>query len=240
MFQSVPVAPQRGHAKSARTKLSSPYPSLIETPLAWSVHSTAQNRPLAARTRCGRALRGRTGRPRPGLVHRSCHSMLLVVTGSTILRALFFVSLIVPLAPVGCGGDDPPPPYDNYASGDVECRGTDCVCPSTGNCQLQCVGACNLQCAGSGDCDFSCDTGCQTACTGSGDCTVRVGDGGVVQCTGSGDCEVFCDGDCTVECPGSGRCIQHCAPGARCDMTRCGSSVDACPSDTQVCDGACG
>ncbi len=130
-----------------------------------------------------------------------------------------------------CGDDD-------ECVGACECRGAECVCPSTGDCLVQCVADCDLQCAGSGACDFECGDGCAASCTGSGECEVDVGAASTVSCTGSGDCDVACHGDCTVRCPGSGDCILRCEAGADCTMEACASDVTECPDGrTRICGG---
>jgi hypothetical protein len=123
-------------------------------------------------------------------------------------------------------------------TGDCQCSGNECVCPSTGDCAVDCTDACDLQCAGSGDCDFACSNGCQASCTGSGECLVVAGDDSLISCTGSGDCDITCVGDCVVECPGSGVCIARCDAGFNCEITRC-EDVVSCPDGVQVCNGAC-
>jgi hypothetical protein len=122
--------------------------------------------------------------------------------------------------------------------GDCACSGAECVCPSSGDCLIDCAGGCDLQCAGSGDCDFVCGAGCVADCTGSGACVLDVGAGSSVACTGSGGCDVACHGDCEVSCPGSGECIVRCDPGAECVLDRCESPV-TCPDGVVVCHGAC-
>lgn len=93
----------------------------------------------------------------------------------------------------GCGDDE-----HGGCAGDCECSGEQCVCPATGDCEVECVGHCDLQCAGSGDCYFGCGEDCLAECTGSGTCFVHVGERSSVRCTGSGDCEIACHGDCDV------------------------------------------
>ena len=131
------------------------------------------------------------------------------------------------LAP-GCGDDE-------GCEGACECVGADCVCPSTGDCAVNCIDACDLQCAGSGNCDFECGGGCLASCTGSGECEVDVGGSSTVECTGSGDCDVACHGDCTVRCPGSGDCIVRCDPDADCNMESCSGSVTDCGDGVSIC-----
>jgi hypothetical protein len=104
----------------------------------------------------------------------------------------------------GCKEDD------GECVGDCVCEGSDCVCPSTGDCQIHCGDDCNLTCAGSGNCDFICDVACDVACTNTGECLVDVQAGSTVACTSSGDCYVTCRGDCDVDCAGSGDCIVYC------------------------------
>ena len=130
-----------------------------------------------------------------------------------------------------CGGDSP--------EGYVDCSGSSCVCPSSGDCAVDCSSACDLQCAGSGFCDFICGDDCLVACTGSGACLVDVGDDSSVACPGSGGCDVACHGDCTVACPGSGECIVRCDVGAICNLTSCSGSTNTCPNGVTVCGGPC-
>lgn len=112
--------------------------------------------------------------------------------------------------------------------GHCECEGSDCICPASGDCDIECTADCDLQCAASGNCTFACGDACVTACTGSGNCTIDVGAGSLVRCTGSGNCDVVCHGECTVECPGQGDCALTC--------------VDDVEGAYQNCDGhqACG
>jgi hypothetical protein len=154
--------------------------------------------------------------------------------------ARWTASLVVVLsasavAITGCNGDD------RYAGsgGEFECSGAECVCPSSGDCRIHCLDACDLQCAGSGACDFICDDGCNVSCTGSGSCVVSVGDDSTVSCPGSGGCDVDCNGDCTIDCPGSGDCIARCEPGFACSIERCSGNVIDCPNGVKVCNGAC-
>jgi hypothetical protein len=135
------------------------------------------------------------------------------------------------LVALGCGDDQ-------SAQGDVVCNGTECQCPGTGDCEVDCQSDCDLMCTGSGNCDFTCGAGCEASCPGSGACLLDVGDESSVICTGSGGCEVTCRGDCTVECPGSGVCITRCDEGFNCEITRC-EDVVSCPGGVQVCNGAC-
>src|SRR5690606_9937169 len=66
------------------------------------------------------------------------------------------------------------------SSGDAVCQGSECQCPGSGDCQVDCRGDCDLACAGSGDCDFLCGDGCETTCSGSGECLLGVGDASTV------------------------------------------------------------
>lgn len=143
-------------------------------------------------------------------------------------------ALLVTLLVAGCSSDPAPP-----IAGAVECRGTACVCPSAGDCRVNCVGDCNLQCAGSGLCDFTCGPSCKTACTGSGPCVVAVGDDSEVNCTGSGGCDVACTADCAVNCPGSGLCVARCKPGTTCKIDKCSGAVKTCPNGVLACNGDC-
>lgn len=127
-------------------------------------------------------------------------------------------------------------------NGVCECQGSSCVCPSSGDCLLNCAAGCNLQCAGSGDCRFSCGSTCSTSCTGSGHCNLDVGPSATVSCTGSGGCDVVCHGNCTVRCPGSGKCSAVCAPetpGCVIDMTQCSGTVNRCSSGVFLCHANC-
>jgi hypothetical protein len=138
-----------------------------------------------------------------------------------------------------CGDDDD----GGGARGDVVCSGSECQCPSTGDCAVDCVGDCALACTGSGDCGFSCGAGCDASCPGSGLCIVDVGHQSTVSCTGSGGCDVVCHGDCVVECPGSGDCVVHCAENDEgdpfaCEITRC-ENVEVCDDGVQVCNARC-
>lgn len=138
-------------------------------------------------------------------------------------------ALLAAAAIQGCGDD---------SSGEFECRGSDCVCPSSGDCRIDCAGECDLRCAGSGACDFSCGDDCDVACTGSGPCAVSIGDAGDVACTGSGGCDVACGGDCAIDCPGSGACIARCEPGFTCTL-QCPEGAASCPDGVQVCNRPC-
>jgi hypothetical protein len=148
--------------------------------------------------------------------------------------ARLLIASVIAVVAISCG-DDPPPPI----TGIVECRGTSCVCPSSGPCQIKCVADCDLQCAGSGECDFECGAGCEAACTGSGPCTVRLGPDSTTACTGSSGCDVTCSGNCTVRCPGSGDCIARCAAASTCKIEQCSGQVIECPSNVRVCGGKC-
>jgi hypothetical protein len=117
------------------------------------------------------------------------------------------------LAVAGCGGEN--------IQGHVECTGASCVCPSSGDCLVDCEGTCDLQCAGSGNCDFICDADCIVACTGSGVCVVDVGD------------------ESDVSCSGSGACIVRCDPGFVCNISSCSGSTTSCPNGVSVCGGPC-
>ena len=134
---------------------------------------------------------------------------------------------------MGCGDDE-----DGRVRGDAVCSGTECQCPGTGDCEIECRGDCDLACTGSGDCAFSCGAQCEAACPGSGACIVDVGGASSVSCSGSGGCDVTCRGDCTVDCPGSGPCTVRCAAGSDCELTRC-EDVVTCSDGIQVCNGAC-
>lgn len=129
-----------------------------------------------------------------------------------------------------CGGDE-------ECVGACECRGAECVCPSSGDCAILCAADCDLQCAGSGNCDFECGDGCIADCTSSGLCQVDVGHASTVQCTGSGDCDIACHGDCTVRCPGSGDCIMRCEPDSTCNMEACSGEVTDCGGGISICGG---
>jgi hypothetical protein len=133
---------------------------------------------------------------------------------------------------VACGDD-------NESSGEFECSGTECVCPGSGDCDIHCLGECDLQCAGSGDCFFECPDGCLAACTGSGACLVSVGDQSAVACPGSGGCDVDCLGSCSVACPGSGVCTVLCLGDASCTLEQCSGEVISCPDGLAVCNGEC-
>jgi hypothetical protein len=154
--------------------------------------------------------------------------------------------LLVPsLLVVACGDDDEPygpPPCrigDPVEGLTCDCSGTECVCPSSGDCAISCVSECVLQCAGSGNCTFHCAADCQASCTGSGNCTMVVGNGSTVSCTGSGDCDITCEADCTVSCPGQGTCTVYCQPGASCGIADCPNAPESCPDDVLVCNGTC-
>lgn len=140
--------------------------------------------------------------------------------------------VLAPLLLPSCGDDD-----DGGCRGGCECRGDECVCPSTGDCAVECVADCDLQCAGSGDCYFGCGDDCLTTCTGSGNCIIDVGEGSVVECTGAGDCDIACHGDCSVHCPGSGDCIVRCHEGVVCDFVACERNAIECPDGVLVCGG---
>lgn len=153
---------------------------------------------------------------------------------SCFIRTGILLALTTALA-AGCGdaSDD-----DRDARGDVTCEGTECQCPGTGDCAVDCHVDCDLACTGSGDCAFTCGAGCEASCPGSGACLVDVGDDSSVVCSGSGGCDITCDGDCSVECPGSGECIVRCEPEHTCDIERCEGAV-SCPDGVQVCNGEC-
>jgi len=166
----------------------------------------------------------------------------------TSLRQIAAASLCL-LAAAGFAacGEDPPrddglcEPGDPTDGRDCEFVGSECICPSTGDCAIYCVDQCSLQCAGSGSCDFLCEDACDANCTGSGNCKVEVAHASTVSCTGSGDCDVICHGDCSVACPGSATCTVTCAPTAVCDIniTNCSGEVTDCPENTSVCNGGC-
>jgi hypothetical protein len=141
------------------------------------------------------------------------------------------VTLVAALFAGGCHGSE--------CEGDCECRGTECQCPSSGDCLVDCAADCDLACTGSGDCDFVCGPDCAASCPGSGMCLLDVGAASSVSCTGSGGCDVACHGDCTVDCPGSGVCVARCAEGAVCTFDRCSGEVVECPGRVQVCNGSC-
>ena len=143
-----------------------------------------------------------------------------------------------------CGddrGDDyyrdcaPGDPVDGY---DCECRGNEGICPSGGDCAIDCIEACGLQCAGSGNCDFACGAACNVRCTGAGNCVIDVGDDSSVDCPGSGNCDIDCDGDCNVRCT-QGTCTVFCEPGFECGIEGCPGSVEECPNDVLVCQRGC-
>jgi hypothetical protein len=138
---------------------------------------------------------------------------------------------LILLLAVACGSSG--------SSGAFECTGASCVCPSAGDCRIECLGSCDLQCAGAGACDFSCGDLCVASCTGSGPCIVDVGAQSSVDCTGSGGCDVACAGDCDVGCPGSGECRVHCPTGAICNITQCSGNALTCTDGSIVCGGAC-
>jgi hypothetical protein len=108
---------------------------------------------------------------------------------------------------VGCRDDHPDAICED---GHCECEGNDCICPDSGDCDIECTADCALQCAASGNCIFACGDDCVTECTGSGNCEIDVGARSLVRCTGSGNCDVVCHGECTVECPGNGDCALSC------------------------------
>lgn len=129
---------------------------------------------------------------------------------------------------------------DNGACvGDCVCEGGDCVCPSTGDCEIHCGDDCNLTCAGSGNCDFICDVACDVACTNTGECLVDVRSGSTVSCTSSGDCHVTCHGDCSVDCSGSGDCIVYCLDGGSCNFLSCNGDEHDCGDNTMACGTGC-
>jgi hypothetical protein len=157
------------------------------------------------------------------------HRRLLVaicLSGSAL--AAVFLSFV---GNAGCGGSE--------CEGACECSGSDCVCPESGDCFIDCVDDCDLQCAGSGDCDFVCDDFCTATCSSSGECIVSMGDDSTASCTGSGDCDIHCNGDCAVACPGSGVCTVWCEPGFDCTLDPCSSNLQTCPDDVLVCGGSC-
>lgn len=155
-------------------------------------------------------------------------SRMMVVVRFVVMGSVGLIGMGSLLS--GCDG--------GACDGDCVCAGAECVCPSTGDCLIDCSDTCDLQCAGSGDCDFVCGPACLADCTGSGACVMDVGAGSSVNCTGSGGCDVACHGDCTVSCPGSGQCIVRCDSGADCVLDRCDSPVE-CADGVVVCNGAC-
>jgi hypothetical protein len=173
--------------------------------------------------------------------------VLRSVTIRHIIALTALTALPLAALPFAACGDDPDFDDDDCEIGSplegptCECSGADCVCPSSGDCAINCIEGCNLQCAGSGSCDFFCIAGCNTECTGSGNCFVNVGDGSNVACTGSGDCDVLCEGECSVTCPGSATCTVGCAPNTTCSITidKCSGSVTDCPDGVKVCNGGC-
>lgn len=192
----------------------------------------------------GLALHGRVTHP-PGFNTRRRRTPMMRMTFRHV-AALFALSLAAfPFA--ACGSD--PEFYDledceigsPLEGSTCECSGADCVCPSSGDCAINCVEGCNLQCAGSGSCDFFCAAGCNTECTGSGNCDIDVGDDSNVACTGSGDCDVTCAGKCKVTCPGSATCTVGCAPNTTCTITidKCSGEVQDCAGGVKVCNGSC-
>lgn len=146
--------------------------------------------------------------------------------------AAVLLGLALFLSAGSCGGEE-------GCEGVCECTGAACVCPSSGDCAINCVDMCDLQCAGSGNCDFECGPMCLAACTGSGVCFVSVGDDSTVDCPGASGCDVVCDGDCTVQCPGSGECAVQCLPGFVCNITQCSGSLQSCPDGLSICNGEC-
>lgn len=141
-------------------------------------------------------------------------------------------SRICLFALLACGDDD------THTAGDVACNGSECQCPSTGDCRVDCARECDLSCTGSGDCDFQCGEACEASCPGSGACVVAVGHGSSVDCSGSGGCDVSCSGDCSVDCPGSGECIVRCAQDADCSLMRCENPTE-CSQHVWACNGPC-
>jgi hypothetical protein len=140
------------------------------------------------------------------------------------------VVLVLSFAALGCQG--------GACTGDCKCSGNECICPSQGDCAIDCTEACDLQCAGSGNCDFVCNNQCEASCTGSGECLVAVGDDSTISCTGSGDCDITCTGDCVVECPGSGDCLMRCVnedEGAQCRFERCEGEIADCGENVSIC-----
>jgi hypothetical protein len=155
------------------------------------------------------------------------------------MRTLRATRLLVLLATstglaAGCKSDD-----GGGCVGDCVCTGTDCTCPSSGDCTIHCGDDCDLSCTGSGNCDFICDVACNVSCSSSGECLADVLGGSTIACTGSGDCEITCRGDCTVDCPGSGVCLVHCLEGSNCEITNCPMDVNECDAETMICNDAC-
>jgi hypothetical protein len=146
-------------------------------------------------------------------------------------RAILAVVLTFGIAEISCGGSD--------CEGACECVGSECACPDSGDCYIDCVDECDLTCSGSGNCEFYCDDLCLVDCTGSGECLVSTGDDSDITCTGSGGCDVDCDGDCNITCPGQGVCTVHCEPEFECNIDSCPGSVTECPDGVQVCNGNC-
>ena len=150
-------------------------------------------------------------------------------------NSFFAATLAFAMAAVAAAGCT-----NSGCEGACECRGTECACPSSGDCFVGCVGDCDLSCTGSGDCDFECTEGCQASCPGSGACVLDVGPVSSVSCTGSGGCDVLCQGDCDVECPGSGVCVVRCpVADAVCTIERCSGDVIDCGGGVAVCNGSC-
>jgi hypothetical protein len=124
----------------------------------------------------------------------------------------------------GCGDDD----VRGYCEdGHCACSGDACVCPSTGDCAIECEEDCELTCAGSGDCSFGCGEGCLAECTNSGNCAVAIGEQASARCLGAGDCDVRCSGACSVACLGSGDCDLTCLGDAPGPM-QCRDATHAC------------
>ena len=137
----------------------------------------------------------------------------------------------------GCERD-----HGNYFGGcqtNCECSGPECLCPTDGACEMECLWDCNLECTGTEDCYLGCDEGCVATCNGSGDCSMNVGEGSTVSCMGSGDCMIGCSGDCHVDCKGSGDCVVRCHNGADCSSDACEESAIQCVDGTVVCGGDC-
>jgi hypothetical protein len=129
---------------------------------------------------------------------------------------------------LGCHDDDV---NADCEDGHCECAGNDCICPQSGDCDIECTEDCDLQCAGSGNCAFSCGVDCAVDCTGSGNCEIAVDDASTIRCSGAGNCDIVCYGPCVIDCPGQGDCLLTCDPDDDEEPlapTECGDNRRAC------------
>lgn len=113
---------------------------------------------------------------------------------------------------LGCRANPPEVPVRVCQPGPCTCDADACVCPDSGDCEIDCVGDCSMKCEGAQACDFVCaGPSCFVECTGSELCDVTIEVRGEVRSSGSGDCEITCTGPCR-RVRGSGFCGLACSP----------------------------